>query len=151
MDSIQERPINFHTLIHPASAFAHPDQVLRAASLDKAEKRRILSSWASDAHAMESQPWLRLIPGAEQPVPLAAILTALRWLDRDDDDPPPKGGAAIRLRDPGPGPAIAVAESQPAWTIQRAVRRHNGAARRSNYHRSFALPGLRHKKAIGAR
>jgi hypothetical protein len=91
-----ERPYDLHSFMHPASVFDHPDQVLRDDTLSRAEKRVILSSWASDANAVESQPWLRLIPGAGQPVPLAAILDALRRLD--DGDPPPKGGATIRLR-----------------------------------------------------
>ncbi|HEY8332995.1 MAG TPA: hypothetical protein VIQ05_04295 [Tardiphaga sp.] len=95
--SASPRIIDFHAFIHPASAFRQPDDVLHDGSLSPAEKRVILSSWASDAHAVESQPWLRQVPGGDHPVALAAILAALRRLD--DDEPPPKGGMAIRLSD----------------------------------------------------
>ncbi|MDB5504326.1 MAG: hypothetical protein JWR89_4228 [Tardiphaga sp.] len=95
--STSPRTIDFHAFIHPASAFTHPDQVLHDGSLSRAEKRVILSSWASDAHTVESQPWLRQVPGGDHPVALAAILAALRRLD--DDDPPPKNAAAIRPSD----------------------------------------------------
>ena len=90
-------PYDFHSFIHPASTYQSPDDVLRDETLSVAEKRVMLSSWASDAHVVEAQPWLRQIPGADHPVRLAAILAALRQLD--GDDPPPKGGMAIRLRD----------------------------------------------------
>ena len=95
--SASPRMIDFHTFIHPASAFTHPEEVLRDGSLSAAEKRVILSSWASDAHTVESQPWLRQVPGGDHPVALAAILAALRRLD--DDGPPPQGGMAIRPSD----------------------------------------------------
>ena len=95
--SASPRIIDFHAFIHPASAFAQPEDVLRDDALSRSEKRVILSSWASDAHAVESQPWLRHVPGGDRPVALAAILAALRRLD--DDDEPPKGGMAIRLSD----------------------------------------------------
>jgi hypothetical protein len=137
-------------MIHSASAFDQPDQVLRDRRLSKAEKRTILSSWASDAHAVESQPWLRLIPGSGQPVPLATILSALCRLD--DEDPPPKGGAAIRLPDRGRDPACVVAAAQQARMFrQRVGRRQNGVAGRSNNIRSVAVPGLRLENAVGAR
>ena len=89
--------IDFNAFIHPAAAFTRPEQVVRDRSLSRAEKRVILSSWASDAHTVELQPWLRQVPGGDHPVTLAAILAALRLLD--DDDPSPKGGMAIRLSD----------------------------------------------------
>ena len=88
--------VDFHALIHPAAVFQTPDDVLRDPTLSDAEKRVVLSSWASDANVVESQPWLRQVPGAENPVPIAAILAALRSLD--GDEPPPKGGMAIRWR-----------------------------------------------------
>ena len=58
------------SLLHPASAFDHPQDVVRDPDLTTEEKRAILSSWASDACAVESQPALRLPPGAKQPVGL---------------------------------------------------------------------------------
>jgi hypothetical protein len=47
------------TLLHPASAFAHPMDVVRDADLTLDEKRAILASWASDACAVETAPDLR--------------------------------------------------------------------------------------------
>ena len=44
------------TLLHPASAFAHPMDVVRDADLTLNEKRAILASWASDACAVEAAP-----------------------------------------------------------------------------------------------
>ena len=46
-------------LLHPASAFAHPMDVVRDADLTLNEKRAILASWASDACAVEAAPELR--------------------------------------------------------------------------------------------
>ena len=89
-------PTDFHAFIHPAAVFHTPDDVLRDPTLSDSEKRVLLSSWASDANVVESQPWLRQVPGAGHPVLLAAILAALRRLD--GDEPPPKGGMAIRWR-----------------------------------------------------
>ena len=47
------------TLLHPASAFVHPMDVVRDADLTLNEKRAILASWASDACALEAAPDLR--------------------------------------------------------------------------------------------
>ncbi|WP_256754553.1 hypothetical protein [Mesorhizobium sp. Mes31] len=49
--------------------------------LDLQEKRAILSSWASDACAVESMPGLRQPPGADQPLSIDQIMDALRQLD----------------------------------------------------------------------
>lgn len=68
-------------LLRPAVGFAHPLDVLKDPDLDAAEKRAVLSSWASDANAPSSQPTLRQLPGAEEAVPLNDILEALRRLD----------------------------------------------------------------------
>jgi hypothetical protein len=111
---------------------ADPDQVLRAPALSLSEKRAILASWASDAYAVESKPWLRQIPGRTEPIALAKILEALRRLD-DEPEPPPKGGMAIRLSDlRRPRPVTA-----DAWQRQRMIqpsirrRPHGFAERRS--------------------
>jgi hypothetical protein len=82
----------FHTVSH----YEGPDDVLQDAKLSSAEKRMILSSWASDMYAVESQPALRKIPGIPHELPLAEILAALKQLD-DDTDPPPRGGMAMRV------------------------------------------------------
>ena len=85
---------NVAPLFHPVSHYEGPADVLRDARLSTAEKRVILSSWASDIYAVESRPAVRKIPGIGHELRLDDILTALRQLD--DDDPPP-GGMAMRL------------------------------------------------------
>ena len=69
-------------LLSPARHFRHPDDVLNDDALDIQEKRAILSSWTSDACAVESVPALRRPPGAEQPVSFDQIMDALCRLDR---------------------------------------------------------------------
>jgi hypothetical protein len=88
-----------HVLFHPAAHYDSPDDVLNDRKLSDAEKRIVLSSWASDIYTVESCPSLREIPGMGHTIRLADILSALRRLD-GEDDPPPRGGAAIRLRRP---------------------------------------------------
>ena len=80
---------------HPVSYYDSPDAVLRDPGMSAAEKRVILSSWASDMYAVDSNPALREVPGIARPMHLADILAALRSLD-DDNDPPPRGAAAMR-------------------------------------------------------
>ncbi len=71
-------------LLSPARHYKHPDDVLRDGKLEVGEKRAILSSWASDACAVESMPALRQPPGARQPIPFDAVMDALRQLDGID-------------------------------------------------------------------
>lgn len=71
-------------LLSPMRHYDHPDDVLRDATLNRGEKRAILSSWASDACAVESIPALRQLPGAYQPVSLDVIMDALKRLDCGD-------------------------------------------------------------------
>ncbi|MDW6023391.1 hypothetical protein SAZ10_16690 [Mesorhizobium sp. BAC0120] len=68
-------------LLSPAQHFKHPDDVLNDLTLDLQEKRAILSSWASDACAVESMPAFRHPPGVEEPVSFDQIMDALRQLD----------------------------------------------------------------------
>jgi hypothetical protein len=68
-------------LLSPARHFRHPDDVLADETLDLQEKRAILSSWASDACAVESMPALRRPPGSSVPVSFDQIMDALRRLD----------------------------------------------------------------------
>lgn len=68
-------------LLWPSRHFGHPDEVLKDDALDIQEKRAILSSWASDACAVESIPALRRPPGAEQPISFDQIMDALCRLD----------------------------------------------------------------------
>ncbi|MBZ9815982.1 hypothetical protein LB552_19965 [Mesorhizobium sp. CA7] len=69
-------------LLHTARHFERPQDVLTDVTLDVQEKRAILSSWASDACAVESVPALHMPPGATEPVSFDAIMDALRQLDQ---------------------------------------------------------------------
>jgi hypothetical protein len=69
-------------LLSPARHFRHPDDVLNDDTLDIQEKRAILSSWASDACAVESVPALRRPPGAAQSVSFDQVMDALCRLDK---------------------------------------------------------------------
>lgn len=68
--------------LRPAVGFAHPRDVLKDPLLDRDEKRAVLSSWASDASAVQDQPTLRWLLGTPEPVPLEDIREALGRLDR---------------------------------------------------------------------
>lgn len=68
--------------LRPAVGFNHPRDVLKDPHLDAAEKRAILSSWASDASAVQDEPRLRWLLGTPEPVPFADIRDALERLDR---------------------------------------------------------------------
>jgi hypothetical protein len=70
-------------LLHPGSHFTSPMEVVNDKSLGLAEKRAILSSWASDACAVEAMPTLRKVPGAASPISFDDILDALQLLDRE--------------------------------------------------------------------
>src|ERR1700712_6047172 len=75
-------------LLHPASAFAHPRDVLHDPDLTLNEKRAILASWASDARAVDSAPLLRRGPGGA--ATFEDVMDALRELDQQE------GGANAR-------------------------------------------------------
>ncbi len=93
---------DLHSTFHPAVHYASPGEVLKDEELSAPEKRVILSSWASDMYAVESNPALREIPGLGHAIRLVDILAALRQLDpdNDNDDPPRGGGVPMRLRRP---------------------------------------------------
>ncbi len=98
MSNVERNANSPDVLFRPASHYDSPDDVLNDNELSVAEKRVILSSWASDMYTIESCPWLRKVPGMTQPVRLSEILAALRQLDPDgDDDPPPRGASAMRV------------------------------------------------------
>jgi len=63
-----------------------PRDVVRDATLTTAEKRAILSSWASDACAVESMPALRQILGSGHVVKFDDVIDALQKLDGKADD-----------------------------------------------------------------
>ncbi|HEY8670344.1 MAG TPA: hypothetical protein VIL63_05870 [Terriglobales bacterium] len=74
--------VDIDTLLHPARAFAHPIDVVRDDDLTLYEKRAILSSWASDACAVEDFPDLRQASATAQ-VKFDDIMDALRDLDSE--------------------------------------------------------------------
>jgi len=76
-------------LLSPGRHFKHPEDILKEDALDIQEKRAILSSWASDACAVESVPALRRPPGTEQPISFDQIMDTLCRLDRDASVRPP--------------------------------------------------------------
>lgn len=68
--------------IRPAVGFAHPSEVVKDPHLTIEQKREILTSWASDASAVQDEPTLRWLLGTIEPVPLEDVLAALKRLDR---------------------------------------------------------------------
>jgi hypothetical protein len=69
-------------LLHPSRFYARPYDVVADHLLTVEERRAILSSWASDACAVESNPALRRPPHATGPVTFDEIMDALVELDR---------------------------------------------------------------------
>src|ERR1044071_8317038 len=66
-------------------SFQYPHQVVSDQSLSLDEKRATLAAWASDAHAVESFPTLRHLPGTPFPVTLSSIMDARPRLDEAKD------------------------------------------------------------------
>jgi hypothetical protein len=93
MSTIHSKSFEPNPLFHPVAHYSSPKEVLEDTTLSTAEKRVVLSSWASDVYAVESSPWLREVPGMDHTIKLSDILDALRTLD---DDPPP-GGISARV------------------------------------------------------
>ena len=105
-------PYDFDALLHPAGAFADPAEVVRDSDLTLGEKRAILSSWASDACALEAAPELRAPPGGGRVVTFDEVMDALRELDRQAGSfaPPRHYRRVLENRIPGvfgrkPGPS----------------------------------------------
>ena len=71
-------------LLHPSRFYEHPRDVLSDTSLPSSEKRAILSSWASDACAVDSCPALRHPPFASQAAGFDEVMDALAALDRGE-------------------------------------------------------------------
>jgi hypothetical protein len=91
--------LSLDRLLTPARHFQHPQDVLDQDSLDIWEKRAILSSWASDACAVESMPALRHPPGVERPVSFDDIMDALRHLNASAPTPPGPADEARQVVD----------------------------------------------------
>ena len=68
-------------LLHPARFYARPEDVVTDELLTIEERRAILSSWASDACAVESNPPLRQPWFAPSPVTFDEVMDALLRLD----------------------------------------------------------------------
>jgi hypothetical protein len=77
---------DLNDLLHPAQAFEHPCNVVTDPDLTLNEKRAILSSWASDACAIEAAPALRYAAGGKRPVRFDDVMEALRTLDKQAQD-----------------------------------------------------------------
>lgn len=67
--------------LRPAVGYRHPVEVVKDPGLALADKRAILSSWASDACAVEGRPEWRWLLGTEAPVVVGDVLKALQRLD----------------------------------------------------------------------
>ena len=97
-ERIRNEVFDLNELLHPAEAFEHPSEVVRDPDLTLNEKRAILSSWASDACALEAAPELREHPRGKL-VRFDDILDALRSLDTADGQPLKKYQKLVRRRD----------------------------------------------------
>ncbi len=75
-------------LLHPARFYRNPRDVVEAENLSLSEKRAILSSWASDACAVDSMPTLRKPPGLDAPISFDEVMEALQLLDKHMARPP---------------------------------------------------------------
>jgi hypothetical protein len=84
MNDRADNYLDIDELLHPASAFGHPSEVVNDPDLTLNEKRAILASWASDACATEAAPQLRACPsGSSTRVRFDDIMEALRTLDKE--------------------------------------------------------------------
>ena len=96
-DRIRDDVFDLNELLHPADAFEHPSQVVYDPELTLTEKRAILSSWASDACALEAAPELRALPRGKT-VLFDDIMDALRSLNANDGEPVKKYQKLVRRR-----------------------------------------------------
>ena len=94
--AFNDNVVDINALLHPGTAFEHPQDVISHQALSLSEKRAILASWASDASAIASCPGLRAPEGLKAPVTIDEILEALCALDEGPRNPP--GGKPMRLR-----------------------------------------------------
>jgi hypothetical protein len=83
-------------LLQPTRFFQNPRDVVRDATLTIAEKRAILSSWASDASAIESMPALRQMPGSDCVARFDDVIDALQALDENATDQGSRGSQPRR-------------------------------------------------------
>ena len=81
MNDRADKYFDVDELLHPASAFTDPSEVVNDPDLTLNEKRAILASWASDACAIDAAPELRSSPSGMR-VRFDEIMEALRTLDK---------------------------------------------------------------------
>jgi hypothetical protein len=97
-DKIRDEVFDLNELLHPADAFEHPSEVVGDPDLTLNEKRAILSSWASDACALEAAPELRELPRGKV-VRFDDVMDALRSLDSNEGQPLKKYQKLVRRRE----------------------------------------------------
>jgi hypothetical protein len=97
-DKIRDEVFDLNELLHPADAFEHPSEVVGDPDLTLNEKRAILSSWASDACALEAAPELRELPRGKV-VRFDEVMDALRSLDSNEGQPLKKYQKLVRRRE----------------------------------------------------
>lgn len=125
---------------HPVSHYSSPGDVLQSEALSVPEKRIILSSWASDIYAVDSQPALRKIPGMPAPLYLEEILQALRQLDREENEPGRESAAEDKVTQSARNsPPRIVISSAARWSSEANVRRYRRllATHLTEYERRF--------------
>ena len=89
-------------LLQPTRYFQHPRDVVRDATLTTAEKRAILSSWASDACAV-NRACAAADPGFGHVVKFDEVIDALQELDGKADDIDRMEKPQLRRRGPDRG------------------------------------------------
>lgn len=87
---IRDLPTEIGDLLHPGRRYNRPADVLADTALTTAERRAILSSWASDACAVASAPPLRRAPFSTATVTFEEIMDTLLQIDRMERGPRPK-------------------------------------------------------------
>ena len=89
-------PAEIDDLLHPGRRYDRPADVLMDTTLTMAQRRAILSSWASDACAVPSAPPLRRAPFSTATVSFDEIMDALLEIDRMERAQMPKRDARAR-------------------------------------------------------
>ena len=100
INPVQHKDFCFENLINPAAAYRSPRDVVDDEDRTTNEKRAVLASWASDAHAVATSPGLRQ-PPIHPPIPIDEILDALKCLDGQASERPDYGkffGRAARIK-----------------------------------------------------
>jgi hypothetical protein len=96
-DTENRKDFELDRLLHPASAFRNPMDVVADPELTVQEKRAILASWASDASAVEDAPDLRCPPSIPT-VRFDDVMDALKALDGEVAARPAYGKFINRAR-----------------------------------------------------